>query len=239
MSAGHRAALSAILIVLAIAPVAALANGGHHHHHGHADRAAHHSLRAGGHRPELLLRHGRPLRQRRRGERQRRPAARQGRGPVRLRPDRQGLVPRRRPQGPDRQARLHQGPRHDRDLAHAELQEQGRPAQQRFPSAGYHGYWITDFTQIDPHLGTNEDLRDARRRRPRARHQGLLRHHRQPHGRRHQVPGGRGARRTPRRTSTPYKTAAGSRFDDRDYAGSEHVPAAGADRPAVCRPPAR
>src|SRR3954470_4266589 len=26
------------------------------------------------------------------------------------------------------------------------------------PSAGYHGYWITDFTQIDPHLGTNEEL---------------------------------------------------------------------------------
>ncbi len=26
-------------------------------------------------------------------------------------------------------------------------------------SAGYHGYWITDFTQIDPHLGTNEELR--------------------------------------------------------------------------------
>ena len=25
-------------------------------------------------------------------------------------------------------------------------------------SAGYHGYWITDFTQIDPHLGTNDDL---------------------------------------------------------------------------------
>ena len=28
-----------------------------------------------------------------------------------------------------------------------------------FPSAGYHGYWITDFTQIDPHLGSNADLR--------------------------------------------------------------------------------
>jgi glycosidase len=27
-------------------------------------------------------------------------------------------------------------------------------------SAGYHGYWITDFTQIDPHLGTNQDLKD-------------------------------------------------------------------------------
>ncbi|MGW2520989.1 pullulanase-type alpha-1,6-glucosidase [Streptomyces sp. NPDC001617] len=26
-------------------------------------------------------------------------------------------------------------------------------------SAGYHGYWITDFTQVDPHFGTNADLR--------------------------------------------------------------------------------
>ncbi|MFR0352175.1 pullulanase-type alpha-1,6-glucosidase [Streptomyces sediminimaris] len=26
-------------------------------------------------------------------------------------------------------------------------------------SAGYHGYWITDFTQVDPHFGTNKDLR--------------------------------------------------------------------------------
>lgn len=25
-------------------------------------------------------------------------------------------------------------------------------------SAGYHGYWITDFTDIDPHLGTREDF---------------------------------------------------------------------------------
>ena len=36
-----------------------------------------------------------------------------------------------------------------------------RPVQGVEPdiSAGYHGYWITDFTQIDPHLGTNDDLR--------------------------------------------------------------------------------
>jgi pullulanase-type alpha-1,6-glucosidase len=33
---------------------------------------------------------------------------------------------------------------------------QGGPGQE---SAGYHGYWITDFTQIDPHLGTNEELK--------------------------------------------------------------------------------
>ena len=26
--------------------------------------------------------------------------------------------------------------------------------------AGYHGYWILDFTEIDPHLGTNQDLKD-------------------------------------------------------------------------------
>ncbi|TKB46362.1 alpha-amylase [Thalassotalea mangrovi] len=25
--------------------------------------------------------------------------------------------------------------------------------------SGYHGYWVVDFTEIDPHLGTNEDLK--------------------------------------------------------------------------------
>lgn len=33
---------------------------------------------------------------------------------------------------------------------------QGRPGAE---SAGYHGYWITDFTTVDPHLGTEADLR--------------------------------------------------------------------------------
>lgn len=27
-------------------------------------------------------------------------------------------------------------------------------------SSAYHGYWITDYTQIDPHLGTNQELKD-------------------------------------------------------------------------------
>jgi glycosidase len=32
---------------------------------------------------------------------------------------------------------------------------QGGPGQE---SAGYHGYWITNFTRVDPHLGTNADF---------------------------------------------------------------------------------
>ncbi|MEG3182079.1 alpha-amylase family glycosyl hydrolase [Sphingomonas sp. LT1P40] len=33
---------------------------------------------------------------------------------------------------------------------------QGGPGQE---SAGYHGYWITDFTQVDPHFGTNDEMK--------------------------------------------------------------------------------
>ena len=32
---------------------------------------------------------------------------------------------------------------------------QGAPGEE---SAGYHGYWVPDFTRIDPHLGTNADI---------------------------------------------------------------------------------
>jgi glycosidase len=33
---------------------------------------------------------------------------------------------------------------------------QGGPGEE---SAGYHGYWITDFTSVDPHFGTDKDFR--------------------------------------------------------------------------------
>ncbi|WP_294173595.1 alpha-amylase family glycosyl hydrolase [uncultured Sphingomonas sp.] len=33
---------------------------------------------------------------------------------------------------------------------------QGPPGRE---SSGYHGYWVTDFTQVDPHLGTNADFK--------------------------------------------------------------------------------
>lgn len=34
---------------------------------------------------------------------------------------------------------------------------QGTPGHE---SAGYHGYWITDFTQVDPHFGTNAEFKE-------------------------------------------------------------------------------
>ncbi len=34
---------------------------------------------------------------------------------------------------------------------------QGPPGDE---SAGYHGYWITDFTTVDPHFGTEDDLKE-------------------------------------------------------------------------------
>lgn len=35
---------------------------------------------------------------------------------------------------------------------------QGPPGRE---TAGYHGYWITDFTSVDPHFGTEADLREV------------------------------------------------------------------------------
>jgi alpha-amylase len=67
------------------------------------------------------------------------------------------------------------------------------------PSAGYHGYWITDFTQIDPHLGTNHTA---------------------------DVIGYEGGARRPyvSKDVEPYRTASGTPFDDRDYAGGSFFP---------------
>ena len=61
---------------------------------------------------------------------------------------------------------------------------QGGPGEE---SAGYHGYWITDFTSVDPHFGDGRGHARVRRRRARARHEGVPRHHHQPHRRRDPV----------------------------------------------------
>jgi alpha-amylase len=91
-------------------------------------------------------------------------------------------------------------------------------------SAGYHGYWVTDFTQIDPHLGTNDDLRalidEAHARGMKVYFDIITNHTADVIGYKE------GARKSyASKDAKPYKTAAGVEFDDRDYAGSKEFPA--------------
>ena len=92
------------------------------------------------------------------------------------------------------------------------------------PSAGYHGYWITDFTQIDPHLGTNDDLRalvDAAHARGMKVYFDIITNHTAD------VIGYEEGARRPyvSKDVEPYRTAGGDPFDDRDYAGTNTFPA--------------
>ena len=91
------------------------------------------------------------------------------------------------------------------------------------PSAGYHGYWITDFTQIDPHLGTNADLRaliDAAHTRGMKVYFDIITNHTAD------VIGYQQGARMPyvSKDARPYTTASGTPFDDRDYAGTNTFP---------------
>jgi alpha-amylase len=92
------------------------------------------------------------------------------------------------------------------------------------PSAGYHGYWITDFTQIDPHLGTNAQLKQlvdqAHSRGIKVFFDIITNHTADVIGYQE------GARRPYiSKDASPYRTAAGRPFDDRDYAGKANFPA--------------
>jgi alpha-amylase len=110
------------------------------------------------------------------------------------------------------------------------------------PSAGYHGYWITDFTQIDPHLGTNAELRalvDAAHARGMKVFFDIITNHTAD------VIGYEEGRRRGyvSKDAAPYRTAFGVPFDDRDYAGTgtfppldpevsfPYTPTVGADEP--------
>ena len=91
------------------------------------------------------------------------------------------------------------------------------------PSAGYHGYWITDFTQIDPHLGSNEDLAtliDAAHDRGMKVYFDIITNHTAD------VIGYEEGARTAYvdKDTEPYRTASGQEFDDRDYAGTNTFP---------------
>ncbi|QCP00513.1 alpha-amylase [Arthrobacter sp. 24S4-2] len=91
-------------------------------------------------------------------------------------------------------------------------------------SAGYHGYWVTDFTQIDPHLGTNDELKaliDEAHSRGMKVYFDIITNHTAD------VIGYEEGDRTAyiSKDTAPYKTAAGEAFDDRDYAGKDTFPA--------------
>ena len=92
------------------------------------------------------------------------------------------------------------------------------------PSAGYHGYWITDFTQVDPHLGTNQDLTDlvsaAHDRGIKVFFDIITNHTADVIG---YTAGDRTAYVS--KDASPYLDAAGDPFDDRDFAGTSDFPA--------------
>jgi glycosidase len=105
-------------------------------------------------------------------------------------------------------------------------------------SAGYHGYWITDFTQIDPHLGTNQDLRtlvDAAHARGIKVFFDIITNHTADVIK--YTEGGRMPYTS--KDQSPYRTATGTPFDDRDYAGTSTFPAlAPSGQPSCSAPPA-
>ena len=96
------------------------------------------------------------------------------------------------------------------------------------PSAGYHGYWVTDFTQIDPHLGTNTELRalvDEAHKRGMKVYFDIITNHTAD------VIGYEEGARTAYvpKDKEPYRTASGRPFDDRDYAGTNTFPSLDVD----------
>jgi alpha-amylase len=91
------------------------------------------------------------------------------------------------------------------------------------PSAGYHGYWITDFTQVDPHLGTNEELRaliEAAHARGMKVYFDIITNHTAD-----VIGYSEGARQGyVSKDVRPYTSASGAPFDDRDHAGASTFP---------------
>ncbi len=82
-------------------------------------------------------------------------------------------------------------------------------------SAGYHGYWVTDFTQIDPHFGTNAELEafidEAHDRGIKVFFDIITNHTADVIDYAED-----GANTYVSKASSPYRDAAGQEFDDRD-----------------------
>jgi alpha-amylase len=90
------------------------------------------------------------------------------------------------------------------------------------PMAGYHGYWILDFTNVDPHFGNKEDLQhlieDAKARKIGTILDVVVNHTAdviQPKN---------GVHAYQYKFSKPYRDADGKKFDDRDYINRPDFP---------------
>lgn len=89
-------------------------------------------------------------------------------------------------------------------------------------SAGYHGYWVTDFTQIDPHFGSNAEMKaliaDAHAKGMKVYFDIITNHTADvisyAENRYDYVP----------KSQAPYRDASGRVVDDRDYAGTSLFP---------------
>ncbi|MDO5503022.1 MAG: alpha-amylase family glycosyl hydrolase [Actinomycetia bacterium] len=96
---------------------------------------------------------------------------------------------------------------------------QGPPGQE---SAGYHGYWITDFTQIDPHYGTNDEMAeliDAAHERGMLVFFDIITNHTAD-----VISYEEGQYGYRSKAESPYLDADGSAFDDRDHVASADFP---------------
>ena len=98
-----------------------------------------------------------------------------------------------------------------------------KPVQVEDDSAGYHGYWVTDFTSIDPHLGTNEEfaqLVDAAHDRGMKVFLDIITNHTAD------VIGYEEGERVAyvSKDDAPYVDAEGNEFDDRAVAGTDAFP---------------
>jgi glycosidase len=96
-------------------------------------------------------------------------------------------------------------------------------------TAGYHGQWVTDFTQIDPHFGTNQDLTDlvdAAHARGIKVFLDIVTNHTADVIGYTQKSGGPAPNTYASKYAFPYRAAgSGTAFDDRDHAGAATFPA--------------
>ncbi len=100
-------------------------------------------------------------------------------------------------------------------------------------SAGYHGYWITDYTVIDPHLGTNDDMRAlvdlAHDRGIKVFFDIITNHSADVITYDESAYDASGNLPYVSTDDQPYLMADGTPFDDRDYAGTGDFPAVDLD----------